>query len=154
MVLVFRLLRQFSDQFFSQGKLVLASHKTVCLSLCALLARTIDDPVAVYESLEVVLCVTAVIYLASSILTTRRDARFLGPRAAQRKRAATFVSARKFTASKSATGCFGGRGEPAAILNARRCRVVPQQDSDRWRFTHGPHAAARNSPEALRVDSR
>jgi hypothetical protein len=40
--LVFRLLHQFSDQFSSLGKLALAFHKNVCLSLCALLRRTID----------------------------------------------------------------------------------------------------------------
>jgi hypothetical protein len=27
---------------------------------------------------------------------------------------------------------------PAAILNARRCRVVPKRDRDRWRFTPRP----------------
>jgi hypothetical protein len=64
--LVFRLLHQFSDQFSSLEKLVLAFHKNVCLSLCALLRRIIDDPVAVYDLLEVVLCATAVICLASS----------------------------------------------------------------------------------------
>jgi hypothetical protein len=45
--LVFRLLHQFSDQFSSLEKLVLAFRKNVCLSLCALLRRIIDDPVAV-----------------------------------------------------------------------------------------------------------
>jgi hypothetical protein len=64
--LVFRLLHQFSDQFSSLEKLVLAFHKNVCLSLCALLRRIIDDPVAVYDLLEVVLCATAVICSASS----------------------------------------------------------------------------------------
>src|SRR5262245_2853997 len=38
-----------------------------------------------------------------------------------------------------ATGSSGGWGTgPIAILNARRCRVVPQQDRDRWRFTLRP----------------
>src|SRR5262245_27597288 len=33
-------------------------------------------------------------------------------------------------------------GTPVAIWNARRCRVVPEQDRDRWRFaSDGPYAA-------------
>ena len=87
--LVFRLLHRFSGQFSSLEKLVLAFHKNVCLSPCALFRRMTDDPVAVYESLDLVLCATAVICLASSTLTERYDARFLGPSTAQKKRAAT-----------------------------------------------------------------
>jgi hypothetical protein len=64
--LAFRLLHQFSDQFSSLEKPVLAFHKNVCLSPCVLLRRMIDDPVAVYDLLEVVLCATAVICSASS----------------------------------------------------------------------------------------
>ena len=57
---------QFLDQFSSLKRLALAFHKNACLSVCALLRRIVgDDPVAVYDLLEVVLCATAVICLAS-----------------------------------------------------------------------------------------
>jgi hypothetical protein len=54
----------------------------------------------------------------------------------------------EFTASKVPLAALRGEGgEPAAILNARRCRVVPQQDRDRWRFT--PRPLCSNLPEAI-----
>src|SRR5262245_3075384 len=96
--LVFQLLPRFSGQFFSLGKLVLTFRKAARLIACGLLVRTIDDLVAVYDSLEVVLCAKAVICLASSTLTKRWSA--------FESRAASFTTPKK-------TGCHHGNGMTA-----------------------------------------